>query len=62
MNTAGDAADQVVRYSLEAGEVALKLTGEGAKELAVLLYTILKEEKKERFFADAQNDKNISSE
>lgn len=46
MNTAGDAADQVVRYSLEAGEVALKLTGEGAKELAVLLYTILKEEKK----------------
>ena len=46
MNTAGDAADQVVRYSLEAGEVALKLTGEGAKELAVLLYTILKEDKK----------------
>lgn len=46
MNTAGDAADQVVRYSLEAGEVALKITGEAAKELAVLLYTILKEEKK----------------
>ena len=46
MNTAGDAADQVVRYSLEAGEVALKLTGEGAKELAVLLYTILKDDTK----------------
>ena len=46
MNTAGDAADQVVRYSLEAGEVALKITGEAAKEIAVLLYTILKEEKK----------------
>lgn len=46
MNTAGDAADQVVRYSLEAGEVALKITGEAAKEMAVLLYTILKEEKK----------------
>lgn len=46
MNTAGDAADQVVRYSLEAGEVALKITGEAAKELAVLLYTVLKEENK----------------
>ena len=46
MNTTGDAADQVVRYSLEAGEVALKITGEAAKEIAVLLYTILKEEKK----------------
>lgn len=46
MNTAGDAADQVVRYSLEAGEVALKITGEAAKEIAVLLYTVLKEEKK----------------
>lgn len=46
MNISGDAADQVVRYSLEAGEVALKITGEAAKEIAVLLYTILKEEKK----------------
>lgn len=46
MNTSGEAADQVVRYSLEAGEVALKITGEAAKEIAVLLYTILKEEKK----------------
>lgn len=46
MNTSGEAADQVVRYSLEAGEVALKITGKAAKEIAVLLYTILKEEKK----------------
>lgn len=46
MNTSGEAADQVVRYSLETGEVALKITGKAAKEIAVLLYTILKEEKK----------------
>ena len=31
MNYGGDAADQIVRYSLEGTEVALKLTGEAAK-------------------------------
>ena len=36
MNTGGDAAEQVVRLSLEAGEVAIKITGQGAKELAAL--------------------------
>ena len=46
MNTSGEAADQVVRMSLEAGEAALKITGTGAKQLAVLLYAILKEQKK----------------
>ena len=46
MNTSGEDADQVVRMSLEVGEAALKISGEGAKQLAVLLYAILKEQKK----------------
>ena len=46
MNTGGDAAEQIVRMSLEGFEVAAKITGAGAKNIAVLLYTILKEEKK----------------
>lgn len=46
MNTSGEAADQVVRMSLEVGEAALKVSGEGAKQLAVLLFAILKEQKK----------------
>lgn len=35
MNTSGEAADQVVRMSLEVGEAALKISGAGAKQLAV---------------------------
>lgn len=46
MNTSGEAADQIVRMSLEAGEAALKITGAGAKQLAVILYAVLKEQKK----------------
>lgn len=46
MNTGGDAAEQIVRMSLEGFEVAAKITGAGAKNIAVLLYSILKEEKK----------------
>ena len=46
MSYSGDAAEQVVRMSLETGEVAVKLAGEGAKQLAVLLYAILREQKK----------------
>ena len=46
MNTSGDAAEQIVRMSLEGFEVAAKITGTGAKNIAVLLYAILKEEKK----------------
>ena len=42
MNTSGEAADQVVRMSLEVGEAALKISGTGAKHLAVMLYTVLK--------------------
>ena len=46
MNHAGDAAEQVVRMSLEGAEVALKITGVAAKNLAAALYTILKDQKK----------------
>ena len=46
MSYSGDAAEQVVRMSLETGEVAVKLAGAGAKQLAVLLYAILREQTK----------------
>ena len=46
MNTGGEAAEQIVRMSLEGFEVAAKMTGAGAKNIAILLYSILKEEKK----------------
>ena len=42
----GDAAEQVVRMSLEGTEVAVRLAGSGAKQLAVLLYAVLKDQKK----------------
>ena len=43
-----DAAEQVVRMSLEGAEVAVRLAGTGAKHLAILLYSILKDQKKTR--------------
>ena len=46
MNTAGDAAEQVVRMSLNGVEVAAKITGAGAKELAMMIFAILKDQKK----------------
>ena len=46
MNTGGEAADQVVKMTLEGAEVAVKIAGAGAKNIAVLLYSVLKEEKK----------------
>lgn len=46
MNTGGEAAEQIVRMSLEGFEVAAKITGTGAKNIAILLYSILKEEQK----------------
>ena len=46
MNNGGDAVEQVVRLSLEGFEVAAKLTGTAAKELTVLLISVLKQEQK----------------
>ncbi len=48
MNYSGDAAELVVRISLEGSEVAIRLAGSGAKQVAVLLYAILHDEKKTR--------------
>lgn len=45
MNNSGEAADQVVRMYLNGIEVAAKLTGEASKQVAVLLYAVLKGEK-----------------
>ena len=42
MNYSGDAAEQVVRMSLNGVEVAAKLSGKAAERLAVLFYVILK--------------------
>lgn len=44
MNNGGDAAEQVVRLSLEGFEVAAKLTGSAAKNVAALLISVLKQE------------------
>ena len=41
-----DAAEQVVRMTLEGSEVAIKLVGSGAKQLAILLYAVLRDQKK----------------
>ena len=46
MNPGGDAAEQVVRLSLEGVEVAARISGAGAKNIALLLYATLKQEQK----------------
>ena len=48
MNHSGEAAEQMVRMSLEGVEVAAKITGSAAKEIAVFLAAALK-----------NNDKNV---
>ena len=42
MNTSGDAAESIVRMSLQGLDVAVRLTGSGAKNIAALLVAILK--------------------
>lgn len=42
MYNSGDAAEQIVRISLEGTEVALKLTGSAAKNIAAMIYAVLK--------------------
>lgn len=48
MNYGSEPADQVVRYTLEGAEVALKLSGLAAKNFAVFVYAVLKDQKKTR--------------
>lgn len=45
MSVSGDASEQIVRLSLEGFEVLAKLTGSGAKNVAAMLYTIMKDQK-----------------
>ncbi|MDR1320290.1 MAG: DUF3801 domain-containing protein [Gracilibacteraceae bacterium] len=46
MNHSGDAAEQIVRMSLEGVEVAARITGTAAKEIALLLMAALKSPEK----------------
>ena len=46
MNTSGEAADQVVRMMLNGAEELVKLSGSGAKNAAILLYSIARQQKK----------------
>lgn len=46
MNYGSEPADQMVRYTLEGAEVALKLSGLAAKNFAVFAYAVLKDQKK----------------
>ena len=55
MNTSGDAAEQIVRLSLEGTEVALKLTGSAAKNIAAMIYAALKNRDKNKTKAPAFN-------
>lgn len=46
MNTGGEAADQVIRMSLNGMEVAAKVSGKAAVEVAQMLYAVMKDQKK----------------
>ena len=55
MNTSGEAADQVMRMMLNGTEVLLKLTGSGAKNAAVLIYSMAKQQNKTKGAARLEN-------
>ena len=46
MNTSSDAAEQIVRMSLEGFQVTAKVVGSGAKDVAALLIAIMKDKRK----------------
>lgn len=48
MNTSGEAAEQVVRMTLNGVEVAAKISGQGAERLAVLIAAALRDSQKSR--------------
>ena len=48
MNTSSEAAEQVIRISLQGIEVAARLSGSGAKNIAALLVAIAKDKQKVR--------------
>lgn len=48
MNLGSDPADQVVRYTLEGSEFALRMTGTAAKNFAVFVAAVLRDQKRTR--------------
>ena len=46
MKTSGDAAEQIVRMSLEGFQVTAKIAGSGAKDIAALLIAVMKDKHK----------------
>ncbi len=48
MYNSGDAAEQIVRISLEGTEVALKLTSSAAKNIAAMICAVLKNRDKNK--------------
>ena len=46
MSTSSDAADQIVKYSLDGVEVIAKLSGSGVKNIAAMIFAILNNKKK----------------
>ena len=46
MSTQAEAADQVVKIMLDGGEHALRIAGAGAKQLAILLSVLLRDQKR----------------
>jgi len=43
MNYSGEAADQILRVSIQGAEVALRLSGKAAERVMVLIYTLMKD-------------------
>lgn len=62
MTQGGDAAEQIVRLSLEGMEVAVKVSGESAKNIALILMAVLREEHKTKGRKRAQNIPTIRPE
>lgn len=48
MNLGSDPADQVVRYTLEGTEFALRISGTAAKNFAIFAAAVLRDQKKTR--------------
>ena len=48
MNYGGEAADQIVRYSLDGVDHTLRISGSIAKNLAILIVAVLRDQKKTR--------------
>lgn len=48
MNTSGEAAESIIRMSLQGVEVVAKISGSGAKNVAAMLYAVMKDNQQVR--------------